>query len=381
MVNGGGKKTLLRSSLASACLLGLIFAGSRDGWGQEQPDPAAPAEAPPAPTHESGVHFATGGTAFRIAGFGDADFVAPTAEGENSAFSIGPVVLYMTARMSDHWSALVELVFESDGNTLVTDLERFVVSYEYSDRLRLDLGRHHNSLVRWNVTQHHGLFHQTPVERPAMARFEDQPGLWPVHFVGLRASGRLQDRFGLRYEVGVGNGRGQILDEVQVGGDANGSKAIVASLGFAPAFSPGWELYFTGYFDRIPATDGELREQDFTVSTSYLARGLEVRAEWGRMQHTPEGASFDYRTTGWYVLVSRRLPGRWDFLRPYLFLDHLEVAKGERFLEGVPDEASWTGGLRFDLNAGTAVKAEYRSQKIGAGEHDGVVRAQVAVAF
>jgi hypothetical protein len=317
----------------------------------------------------------------RLVLFGNVDVLARPPEGEHAGFSMGPLVFYATGRISDHWSALAELVFENDDNTLVTDLERLLLAYEFSDELRFDIGRHHNPLVRWNVTLHHGLFMQTPIERPAMARFEDEPGLWPVHFVGLRVSGRRSDGLGLRYEAGAGNGRGAITDEIQVSGDRNRNKAAFVSLGIGPAFAPGWELYLTGYADRIPAAGGDLRERDFTVATNYLAHGAEVRAEWGRMRHEPVAGGSARNTTGWYVLASRHLPGRAHDVRPYVFLDHLRVAADEAFLAGTPDESSWTAGLRWDASAGAALKFEYRSRKIGAGDREGIVRAQVAVSF
>jgi hypothetical protein len=321
------------------------------------------------------------GPTFAIAGFGDVDFVALAPEGENSRFQNGGFDLYATAAISDHWSALVELVFENHGNQLATDLERFVVSYERSNLLRLDAGRVHSPVVRWNVTQHHGVYLQTPVERPAIARFEDQPGLWPVHFVGLVASGTRQDGAGLSYSLGVGNGRGPILDEIQVGSDANRSKAVLLSLGAAPRFALGWEIDATAYLDDIPAAGGSIRERIYTASTSYLARGLEVRAEWSRIEHRPEGTNQTYRTTGWYVLASRRLPGRFDSLRPYLLWDQLRVAEDDAFLEGAPDYDAWRAGLRWDVHDAVALKGEYVSERVGAGERESIVRFQLAVSL
>lgn len=318
---------------------------------------------------------------FWIAGFGDVNFTARAPEGGQTGFANGGFDLYATAAISDHWSALAELVFENDGNDLVTDLERYIISYEHSNLVRLDAGRLHNPLVRWNVTQHHGVFLQTPMERPAIARFEDEPGLWPVHFVGLLASGGRQDRAGLRYYLGVGNGRGRILDEVQVGSDVNRSKAVILGLGAAPRFAQGWEVYASAYRDEIPATDGSIRERAYTASTSYLASGLEIRAEWSRLNHRPEGANRTFRTTGWYALVSRRLPGRFESLRPYLLRDRLRVAKGETLLEGSPDYDAWVAGLRWDVHDAVGLKGEYVSERVGDGRRDSIVRFQAAVSL
>lgn len=314
----------------------------------------------------------------RIDGFGDFGFQTKTAE-EQSHFRSGALDLFMTSAFAENFSALVELVFERDGNTLVTDLERFQVSYERSRFLRLDLGRAHTPLAFWNHWHHHGVFLQTPIDRPAMARFEDEPGLWPVHFVGLVASGLVVERAGLRYQVGVGNGRGGILDEIQVGSDRNRAKAAFLTLSVSPA--SGWQIRATGYADRIAAETGELRERDYSLATGYERRGLEVKAEFGEMRHRPVAGGSSYKTQGYYALVSKRLSGRVRDLRPYVLYDRLRPAPDEAFLEQAPDERAFVLGGRFDARDTFALKVEYRSQRKGSAAREGVVRAQAAIAF
>ena len=316
---------------------------------------------------------------FRMRGFGNIDYAAASAEGQSDGFRLGALDLYMTSSISARFSALAELVFESDGGELVTDLERLTLTYEPGSHLRLDLGRMHSPIVLWNVEHHHGVYLDTPIERPAMARFEDHPGAWPLHFVGLTASGEVTTGGSLRYLVGVGNGRGEILDRVQVAGDAGGGSAALASISLAPVL--GWKLTASGYFDTIPAESGALRERDYTLSTVYVGQGIELRAEWARMNHSPTDGAETYRTTGYYVLVSKRLPGRLEKVRPYLLFDHLRVAPGEAFLADITDEESWTAGARFDPIGGAALKLEYRSQKNGATDRASVIQVQAAFAF
>jgi hypothetical protein len=313
--------------------------------------------------------------------FGNVDFLAKAPEGEHSGFNSGILDLYFTSRLSESWSALAELVLEGDNDELVVDLERFQIAYDYSDALRVAVGRLHNPLIRWNITQHHGLFMQTPIDKPAMTRWEDQPGLWPVHFVGLLVSGRKHGAVGLSYAAGVGNGRGEIPDRVQVASDANGSKAVVASIGVVLQAIPGLELSVSGYFDRIPAPSGDLRERDFTISTSYLAGGIELRAEWGRMDHKPIDGSGTYRTTGWYVLLGKSLPGQLERVRPFFVVDRLRVPSDEDFFEGASSESAWEAGVRWDIQDWVAAKGDYRSQQVGDRDREGLVRFQLAVSF
>jgi hypothetical protein len=275
---------------------------------------------------------------FRISGMGNVDFTTLPPGRDEDGFQIGPFDLFMTARMSDSWSALAELVFENDDNEIATDLERFIVTYDRSNRLRVRAGREHNPLVHWNTTLHPGLYMQTPIDRPAMAAFEDDGGAWPVHFVGLLVSGRLQGRLGLSYGAGVGNGRGISRETVQVTSDADRSRAGLSWLGLAPSSVIGLEVYATAYLDDIPASDGTPRERDLTVGGDYLAHGIEIRAEWGRMKHDDKTTGIDYRTTGWYVLAGSRLRGSAESVKPYLLVDRLDAPEGEAYLEGVVDK-------------------------------------------
>lgn len=319
---------------------------------------------------------------FSIGVFADAGYSASRRHGEPQGFRVGAIDLYGTGQITERLSGLVELVFENDQNELVTDLERVQVIYDYSDALRVSAGRIHNPLIRWNVALHHGVLVQTPIDRPAITRWEDQPGLWPVHFVGVTASGRIFDStpFPLKYDLAVGNGRGDKLDEIQVGGDKNHSKAFMAALGTSPAAITGLDVFVTTYFDDIPDPAQTLRERDLTLSTVYEHAGTEVRAEWATMRHTGVVDRRRHETTGWYVLVSQRLPGRLANFRPYFMLDRLNPASGESFLQGTTDERSWVGGIRWDLTARSAIKLDYRAENT-AGVRERSVAAQLAVSL
>ena len=338
----------------------------------------ASAQPPGAAEPQSTEHL--GATPFVMQGFGDVNYVTTGLDGEHGGFRNGALDLFATSQLGDRWSALAELVFESDGNTLSTDLERFQFTYEQSDALRLSAGRMHNPFLRWPVTFHHGLFTQTPVDRPIMARWEDEPGLWPMHFVGLIAQGRF-GRTGLNYALGAGNGRGRTFDEVQVTSDANGSRAVVASVGVTPDAIPGFAVSVSGYFDRIPATAGSLRERDFTASGSYVRGDAEIRAEWSRLRHEAVDSDVVYRSTGWYVLGAYRLSPELGRIKPYLLIENVDVAEGEPFFEGVPDEAAWAAGIRWDASRWVALKGDYRSRKLGSADREGAVRLQLAVNF
>lgn len=316
---------------------------------------------------------------FHLGVFANVDYLLEPPRDLNTGFRNGALDLYATSQLSNRWSALVELVFEQLGGELVTDLERLQVFFDVADGLRLTAGRLHNPLVRWNVTQHHGVYLQTPIDKPAMTEWEDIPGLWPVHFVGVLATGRFPRAFGVTYQLGVGNGRGSMLDEIQVDADRDRRRAVIIGAGLAPPRVPGLEVGVTAYRDDFESEFGPIEETDVTLSGSYLGRGLEVRGEWGRMFH--ELAGVDHETTGWYLLLSHQLMGRLEQLRPYVMYDDLDVAAGEAFLEGAEDQNAWIAGFRWDVARNVAVKMDYRSQRVGREDRDGVVRVQAAFSF
>ena len=327
---------------------------------------------------ESGLPMPT----FHLAAFGNVDLTTETDAG-HSGFSNGALDLYMTSALGDDWLALAELVFEHDGSETRTDLERFQLSWQRSDALRITVGRIHDPLVAWNVTQHHGLFLQTPVDRPILARWEDEPGLWPAHFVGLYADGRFEGAVRPSWGLGVGNGRGEIPDEVQVGSDRNSSKAILVKGGVAPEAVYGLELSVVGYVDRIPAADGEIDERDLTLQASYRNGPVELRTEWATMHHRrrdgPDRPT--WKTDAWYLLAGYRLSGPLEGVEPYVLAERLDLDEREEWFGDASDESAISAGIRWDLARFVALKLEFRSSRLAHETRENVGRLQAAFSF
>ncbi|RMH17026.1 MAG: hypothetical protein D6696_16735 [Acidobacteria bacterium] len=359
-----------------------------DAAGGQSGAPVAAADEP----EEAGDPFATAGgegllrfgdLPVTLSVFGNLDLASETERGTSSGFENGALDLFFTAQISPRWSFLVELVFETEpeSNEVIADLERLRAAYDHSDLLRLEFGRLHNSLVQWNVEQHHGLYLQTTATKPLMTEWEDDGGLWPVHVVGARASGTVHEAMGFHYELTVANGRGAALDDIQVGGDLNSDKAVVLSLGVAPPAVPGLRLTATGYRDEIPRSPAPLRERVWSLSARYLARGVELRSEWSRIEHRRPGNAERLTTSGYYVLFSYRLPGIERSLRPYLLVEEVDVEEDDPFFAGAEDARALSLGVRWDLRPGVAVKGEYRREEVGRSPAGDLVRVQLAFGF
>ncbi len=323
---------------------------------------------------------------FRLGVFADAN-LEYSLSSHATTFSFGEIDPYGEARFSEDWSALAEVLFQriergsnSDQpgkNSVEVDLERLYLAWSRSDALRLQAGELNSGIIDWNEREQAPRFLQTPVDVPSMARRSEQGGAWPLHMIGAWASGNAPGAAGFRYGAGIGAGRGRSRDDVTFTGAA--SPAGVASIAFAPAAVPGWTIGAAAFADRIPAPEGTYREIDETLSTTFLRGPLELRGEWGRMDHRLDGVT--HRTTGWYALASWRLGGALESLRPYVLLDRLDVANEEPYLSDVPDQRAWSAGVRWDASSHLVLKLDYQSQRARAPEEERRIRMQVAVAF
>jgi len=325
----------------------------------------------------------------RFGGFASATFDRLTRTGHD-AFENGEVDLYATAIVNDEWSVLGETFAQRSGRSMNVDqqdrrlelnLERLYISFNPSDRFRLELGQNHLALIRWNEREHRGRFLQTPIDVPAIATREEQGGAWPLHLIGLWASGRLGGPLGIRYGMAFGKARGTARDDIAPAFDHESSPGQLFTLSIAPDALPGWLLGGAEYSGYIPARDGKLREGDETLFSAYTARGLEVRTEWAEMHHKRVSDGKHFVSRGAYLLVSWRLPARLQALRPYVLLDNLDVAAGETYLADVRDQHAWAAGVRWDVRPWLAVKGDFRAQHAAAQQRERLIRIQLSTSF
>lgn len=134
-------------------------------------------------------------------------------------FKTGAIDFYLTKNIGTNVKTLIELIFETDGDDLVTDLERVQIGYEFNDGTTLWAGRFHTPYGYWNTGYHHGAQIQTSVLRPKFIDFEDAGGILPAHSTGLWLVGNAGN-FG--YDFYVTNGS-NILSSPENDGDADAS--------------------------------------------------------------------------------------------------------------------------------------------------------------
>lgn len=105
--------------------------------------------------------------------------------------------------------------FKVFGEYLLTnhesDLERFQIGWEPSDRQVVWLGRFHQASSVWNHQHHHGQFLQTSVTRPASEEWEDEGGIIPQHFVGALWESNWQGGNGHALHTAFGGGIAPVI--------------------------------------------------------------------------------------------------------------------------------------------------------------------------
>jgi hypothetical protein len=334
----------------------------------------------------------SGAPKLNIRGFGDVNY-SPSGLSEPTtgprSFTLGQLDLFITSRISDHLSALVETVFEADrSNGLGVDLERYLLQYRQSRYLKIDAGRNHSAIGYYNTEFHHGSWFQTAVGRPFLFAFEDKGGPLPIHNVGLRASGEIPSgHLGLEYVAEVGNSRSYepgsepVQNFRNTGGGRSTNFAISASPDALHGIRAGASFY------RVVLTPGNLIPIEQRIYAGYLVYRqdrVEFLNEAVWMRHTQDFGSGMTRQTsipGGYAQFAYRFGP----LRPYLRYEYLNPSLSDPIarlvLPSVGLRREFSGGVRYDFDEFAALKFQLGrlSQRYGPSGNIGTV--QLAFTF
>jgi len=301
--------------------------------------------------------------------------------------NIAALDLFATVRLGDAWSGLAEAIAQKtwrdddpQGEIAELDLERLYLSYRTSDAFRVEIGQTHTGIVRWNEREHRSRFLQTPIDVPAIARRPQDDGAWPLRFVGVWAAGRAGGPLALTWEAGVGAGPGAERDVIPIL-SRDRSPAGFVSFAIAPESISGLDFGAAFYAQHVPSKPDALRERDLTLFTNYVNGGTEVRAEWARMNHSLTRMRTTFHNQGYYVLISRRLPGSAGHARPYVLLDRQTIDPLDPYLASSASEKAWVGGVRYDFTPRLTGKVEHRSQRAAPGGSQSILSFQLSVSF
>jgi hypothetical protein len=297
------------------------------------------------------------GPTLHFRGFMDVNFAQTDAPKSPDGFALGQFVGHLTSSLGHKVSFFGEISFTAHDSTFTTEIERAIIRYDYNDHFKISAGRYHTPINYWNTAYHHGLWLQTTVSRPEM--IAGGGTFQPVHFIGVMLEGNLTSpATGLGYNVGIGNGRGEILSRAGDAGDVNSNRAWVAKVFARPGSIAGFETGAAIYHDKVNVYDGEPVGE--LIASAYIALARETPeliAEFSHVRHHDEVSGVEYGNYAYYVQAASRL--RWADWKPYTRIERLSGEAGDPLL-GERRTTIGSLGVRYELSDLSALKAEYR---------------------
>ena len=284
-------------------------------------------------------------------------------------FNVGSLDFYLTPKLGDRVISLVELIFETgpDGG-VGTDLERFQIGYQFSDRATVWAGRFHTPYGYVNTALHHGVWLADALRRPKFVNFEDKGGVMPSHTVGIWVTGA--QRFGenkLLYDFYAGNAQkieGGVVD-MQNGGNDHGAAIVGARVSYQLGGSlEGLIVGLNGFTDKVNSDhvlDGMVVATRVNMAGAYAAYDTDT---W---EHIVEAYLFrdtnlaalpgSHNSNAWFAQFGYRAP--WGL--PYIRYERASLDQNDLYFLDQTFGASYyrySMGVRFDINAKSALKFE-----------------------
>ena len=296
-----------------------------------------------------------------IRGFSDIVYVTSDHPTDDNGFELGQFVLHLTSALAKKTAYFGELSATPRKDEFRFEVERSFIRYDYNDAFKISFGRYHTPIGYWNTAFHHGLWLQTTVRRPEQIRFGGE--LVPVHFIGVIAEGRIPSgTAGLGYAAGLGNGRSEILSRAGDAGDPNSNRAWLVQLTARPIVPFGFEAGTSIYRDKLELSNGpSFGEWIGSAHMVWTGESPELLSEYVVVRHEDKVTGTHYDSRAFYVQAAYRLPGEAQFAKPYARYEKIDVASGEPIFS-FPDIQVVTAGIRFDVIALAAFKAEYRNE-------------------
>ena len=326
----------------------------------------------PAPDpHDHMLSLPGGGPALKFRGFFDFDYgmgsvanplVFPLGAPAHDTFQGGEFDLFMSSKLSDHFSFVAELVVGSDHTNLFgVDLERYQLSYKANPYFEISAGRFHSAIGYYNTAYHHGTWFGTATGRPFMYIFEDSGGLLPVHNVGITATGLVPGtgRLALHWVAEVGNGRAgspNAAEPVQNFLSDRNRKAANFAVYIKPEWLEGLQAGGSYYFDRLYPDGLKAVDQKIgSIYAVYFKSGLEFLNEGVWLQNRSGFNGRTYNTPMMYTQISHKIGS----YVPYFRFQYVNAPVGDpvNVFAGRYEGPSF--GVRYNVTDYAALKLQY----------------------
>lgn len=296
----------------------------------------------------------------QLRGFSDVNFSATDSLGETRGFSEGQFVMHLSSALSPKISFFGEVALTARRSGFSSTVERTIIRLDQSDYLKLSFGRYHTPVNLWNTSYHHGLWLQTSIDRPEMARIG---GIFlPIHFVGALAEGAFPaGGLNFNYNLGLGNGRGDDLRAAGDAGDSNSHRAWVANFFVKPVRPFGLQAGGSVYRDTITTGEGrDYREWISALHFAWLRETPEFIGEFANVRHESMATGQIFDNQGFYLQVGYRLPWLENVLKPYYRYEYIDLAAGDPLFSDLSNLRASIVGVRYDLSFFAALKTEFR---------------------
>lgn len=328
-------------------------------------------------------------------GFYDVGFVTNNNGNKDrpKGFNVGSFDLYLTPQFGDRVKSLVELIFEvsADGG-LATDLERVQLGYIFGDEATLWAGRFHSPFGYWNTAFHHGAQIQTSIRRPKFIDFEDKGGIMPSHMTGAWLTGKISAGAGnVNYDLYGGNGPQLIQEGIDLAGvnspaagsDDNHQAFTGFNLGYNfTDVADGLRLGAHGFKGDVNDSLGNVTDVGMSgLYGTYITDDWEILTEYYHFSNKVKKVN---PLTGTAIVGSTN-PSKAGFAQiaknfgqwiPFARLEKASLNQNDPYFFNQISGASYSRqavGLRYDLNATSAIKLELDRTKFNGTNADTTV--------
>jgi hypothetical protein len=316
---------------------------------------------------------------FHVMGFGDISYVSKDGS-DADGFAIGQAVAHLSASLGGSFGVFGEFSMTARDSEYATEVERFIVKYEFSDLLKVSAGRYHTPIGYWNSAFHHGAWLQTTTSRPEMVKFGSQ--IVPIHFVGALLEGNIpKNSLGLSYMAGFGNGRHSNIARGGDTGDVNGDSAWMFEINASPSGIYGLKAGIGYYQDQVTQIgEPDIDEDIYSGYVAWVKERPEFIVEY---LHSTHALASDSNVSGdvdsIYAQFAWRLDGKYKQWKPYARYERTDVEDSDPLLgaRGL-DYAGAILGLRWDFNPYAALKGEYRNEEFDDSGRENNFRIQVS---
>lgn len=285
-------------------------------------------------------------------------------------FDVGSIEMLLTSQVTDRITVLAEPVITTSGVTL----ERLMLSYYWTDYLKVSAGKLYSPIGIWNTRFYHHVKVLTPtINQPAIIAEPEEWGPLDNNDTGVQLSGENISKARLGYKLLVGNGYANTkYSDKTVTANVFAEPVdnlVIAVSGRTDHLAPGTTTPrgdVLTEFDRINL---------FNASVMYMGDRIEFASEFYRIDVNTTTTSTRKMNSG-FVYAGYKL----NKFTPYVLYNKIDYDPSIAWFT-VNNFTGGTLGLRYNFNALSVLKLEAQSLESTAFRHIDRLSIQWAIGF